>query len=100
MDVRKRYGSQCLYNRRTRLVSFLYRTHIKELTLTYDVAVAVPGELRGWEYLHKKHGKLPWAKLFEGPIKLARHGFTVNQGLAAALNNGRSAGSLQLCGID
>ncbi|KAF9777737.1 gamma-glutamyltranspeptidase [Thelephora terrestris] len=51
------------------------------------LAVGVPGELRGWELLHQKYGKLPWPKLFEGAIKLARCGFTVNQDLAAALNN-------------
>lgn len=62
---------------------------VNELSLTYGVAVAVPGELRGWEHLHQRHGKLPWAKLFEGAIKLARNGFTVNQDLAVALNSGR-----------
>jgi len=67
--------------------------------LIYAVAVAVPGELRGWEYLHKKHGKLPWAKLFEGAIRLARYGFAVNQDLAVALNSGRAAISFPLYGI-
>ena len=62
--------------------------------LTYGVAVGVPGELRGWELLHLRHGKLPWAKLFEGAINLARYGFTVNQDLAAALNNGVGISSL------
>ena len=62
-----------------------------------DVAIAVPGELRGWEYLHKTYGKLPWAKLFEGAIKLARDGFTVNEDLAIRLNNGGSPSSLRLC---
>ena len=67
------------------------------IILVYDIAVAVPGVLRGWEYLHKSYGKLPWAKLFEGSIKLARNGFTVNEDLATALNSGIGSGSLQLC---
>ena len=68
------------------------------LLLTYGSAVAVPGELRGWEYLHGKHGKLPWAKLFEGAIKLARDGFAVNEDLAAELDNGGRVGSSPLRG--
>ena len=97
MDVQKRHGSQRFYDWRAWSVTFLCSVHAGKLSLIYAVAVAVPGELRGWEHLHKKHGKLPWPKLFEGAIKLARYGFTVNQDLAVALNNGRSAGSLRLC---
>ena len=66
--------------------SFLCRVHAAEL-LTYYLAVGVPGELRGWEHLHKQYGKLPWPKLFEGAIKLARDGFAVNEDLAAELDN-------------
>jgi len=68
--------------------------------LTYGLAVAVPGEMRGWEYLHGKYGKLPWPKLFEGAIKLARDGFAVNEDLAAELNNGGRAGFLRLYGMN
>ncbi|KAM0745866.1 gamma-glutamyltranspeptidase [Meredithblackwellia eburnea MCA 4105] len=54
------------------------------------LAVGVPGELRGWEALHQRHGKLNWTSLFAGAIKLGREGFTVNVDLAAAIQQGAS----------
>lgn len=41
-------------------------------------AVGVPGLLRMLEMAHARHGKLPWGKLFQPAIRLARHGFAVS----------------------
>ena len=39
--------------------------------------VGVPGAVRLLEAIHKEHGKLPWARLFQPAIKLAEDGFAV-----------------------
>jgi gamma-glutamyltranspeptidase/glutathione hydrolase len=49
------------------------------------VSVGVPGTLRLLEALHKEHGKLPWAKLFEPATRLAEQGFHVSPRLHALL---------------
>ena len=42
------------------------------------LSVGVPGNLHLALIAHNKHGKLPWAKLFEPAIALARDGFEIN----------------------
>lgn len=44
-------------------------------------SVGVPGNLREWAMAHDRAGKLPWAKLFEPAIRLARDGFQITQRL-------------------
>ena len=41
-------------------------------------SVGTPGVLRALELAHRKHGRLPWAKLFEPAIKLAEQGFAIS----------------------
>uniref|UniRef100_A0A4W5M6P7 Gamma-glutamyltransferase 5a n=1 Tax=Hucho hucho TaxID=62062 RepID=A0A4W5M6P7_9TELE len=48
--------------------------------------IGVPGELRGYEAVHRQYGKLPWAKLFEPTIRLAREGFPLPPYLGRLLN--------------
>lgn len=49
------------------------------------LAVGVPGELRGWQMLHQKHGKLPWKDLFQPAIDIANGGFRVPSQLAVVI---------------
>src|SRR5882672_2731621 len=46
-------------------------------------SVGVPGLLRLFGLAHRGHGKLPWAKLFEPAIRLAREGFPISPRLNA-----------------
>ena len=49
-------------------------------------AVGVPGTLAMLELVHRRHGRLPWARLFVPAIALAREGFLVSPRLALLLD--------------
>lgn len=58
-------------------------------------SVGVPGNIRLLAMAHERHGKLPWARLFDPAIRLARDGFAItprmngfltNQGALAAMS--------------
>jgi len=51
------------------------------------LSVGVPGDIAMLELVHKRYGRLPWAKLFEPAIALAEKGFPVGRKLAATLRN-------------
>jgi gamma-glutamyltranspeptidase/glutathione hydrolase len=48
--------------------------------------VGVPGTVRGLALAHRKYGRLPWRRLVEPAVRLARDGFEVDADNAAALN--------------
>ncbi|KAG6016792.1 hypothetical protein E4U41_004353, partial [Claviceps citrina] len=50
------------------------------------LAVGVPGEVRGLEYIHSKYGLLPWKTVMQGAIHVARHGFKVSDDLIRYIN--------------
>ncbi len=56
-------------------------------------SVGVPGNVRMMALAHARHGKLPWAVLFEPAIRLARDGFAVTPRLNHALARGDDEGS-------
>jgi gamma-glutamyltranspeptidase/glutathione hydrolase len=48
-------------------------------------SVGVPGTVRLLETVHRRHGRLPWARLFERAIALADDGFAISPRLHAAI---------------
>ncbi len=49
-------------------------------------AVGTPGTVRGLFLAHRTYGRLPWRRLVEPAVQLARNGFPVDENLAASLN--------------
>jgi gamma-glutamyltranspeptidase/glutathione hydrolase len=46
--------------------------------LVGGTATGIPGVLRMLEMAHRRHGKLPWARLFDAAIGLAQKGFEIS----------------------
>jgi gamma-glutamyltranspeptidase / glutathione hydrolase len=55
------------------------------LSVASGRAVGVPGVPRLLERLHREHGRLPWARLFEPAIRLAEGGFAKTRRLTRLL---------------
>jgi len=58
-------------------------------------SVGVPGTLRMLALAHSKHGRLPWATLFEPAIRLAEQGFAVSPRLHDMLSEEKSLGRFE-----
>ena len=50
------------------------------------LSVGVPGTVAGLHLAWREHGKLPWKRLVEPAVALARDGFVVSEGLARSLS--------------
>ena len=58
-----------------------------ELHHNSHMAVGVPGTVAGLHLAWKEQGKLPWKRLVEPAVALARDGFVVSEALARSLKN-------------
>ena len=57
-------------------------------------SVGVPGNIRLMAFAHRDQGRLPWGRLFEPAIRLAREGFAITPRLHRALGRYRETGAL------
>ena len=63
------------------------RQYSDELHHNSHLAVGVPGTVAGLHLAWKEQGKLPWRRLVDPAIALARDGFTVSDNLASSLKS-------------
>jgi gamma-glutamyltranspeptidase / glutathione hydrolase len=59
----------------------------EELQHNSYLAVGVPGTVAGMHLAWKEQGRLPWKRLVEPAVALARDGFPVSEGLALSLKS-------------
>ena len=55
------------------------------------LSIAVPGEVHGQYQAWNKYGKLPWKRLVQPAIDLARKGFKISHALADVLKYDKKA---------
>ncbi|KAH6604904.1 gamma-glutamyltranspeptidase, partial [Trichoderma cornu-damae] len=64
----------------------MYKNNVSA-SIRGGLAVGVPGEIKGLEYMHKKYGVLPWKTVMQGSIHMARKGFRVSSDLVRYMSN-------------
>ncbi|XP_055957942.1 glutathione hydrolase 1 proenzyme [Patella vulgata] len=87
-----------LYDRKTRTVDAVDAREIAPLFATEDMyvdgkassvlggsAIAVPGELKGFQEIHQSYGRLEWSTLFQPTIDLCENGVPVTRALHRAV---------------
>mmetsp|Transcript_2126 Transcript_2126/g.5628 ORF Transcript_2126/g.5628 Transcript_2126/m.5628 type:complete len:671 (-) Transcript_2126:572-2584(-) len=60
----------------------MYEKLSPDASIEGGLSIAVPGELRGLELAHSRHGLIPWADVVGPAMEMARDGFEVSQHLA------------------
>jgi gamma-glutamyltranspeptidase/glutathione hydrolase len=61
-------------------------------------STGVPGNIRMMALAHRDQGRLPWARLFDPAIRLARDGFRITPRLAGALERSKDTAALTPAG--
>lgn len=92
LTVRNKTGHVKVYNFRETVPKFFKANLLNDCPITFKMStgsqwIGVPGELRGYEAVHKQYGKLSWEKLFEPTIRLAREGIKMPPFLGRLLND-------------
>jgi len=64
---------------RAMTIEALQSKGLKAMDKTGIHSATVPGCVRGWEAMHRRHGKLPWKTLFQTAIRLASDGFPMQE---------------------
>ncbi|XP_073333893.1 glutathione hydrolase 5 proenzyme [Pagrus major] len=90
--IRNKTGNVKVYNFRETVPKSFKTNLLNDCPNTFRLStggqwIGVPGELRGYEAVHKQYGRLPWPKLFEPTIKLAREGINMPPYLAKLMNS-------------
>ena len=60
-------------------IDYLKRQGLSAMPQQGIHSVTVPGCVEGWEKLHQRFGRRPWAELFQPAIHYAQHGFPVTE---------------------